>query len=149
MAATNATSCSSLCNKISNFSITHSPIPIPTRFSTHYSKNLNKQPLKLKIQFHNFTSFSLLSSPPLSTHFSRFTSVYDGPELENDIPSSDEECPEPELAQEQEQEENEPKSSGPGGEAGRIYVGNLPYSINSTLLAEVFAEAGDVLSVEV
>ncbi|XP_062112392.1 RNA-binding protein CP33, chloroplastic [Humulus lupulus] len=145
MAATNAASSSSLCNKISNLSITHSLAPIPTRISTHYSKNLTKH-LTLNTQFPNFASISLLSSPP---HFRRFSSVYDGLELEDDTPSSDEECLEPEVAQVVGEEAKKPKVSGSGGSAGRLYVGSLPYFINSTQLAEVFAEAGNVISVEV
>jgi len=32
---------------------------------------------------------------------------------------------------------------------GRLYIGNLPYSMTSAQLVEVFEEAGRVLSVEV
>lgn len=35
------------------------------------------------------------------------------------------------------------------GEYGRLYVGNLPYSMTSSQLAEVFGEAGRVVNVEV
>ncbi|PON42095.1 Splicing factor-like protein [Parasponia andersonii] len=143
MAATNAASCSSLCNKISNL---HSTPPIPARCFAHFSKNLTK-PLNLKTQFPNLASLSLLFSPP---HFRRLSAPYDALELENDTPSSDEEYPEAELGEEQGEElEEGPKVSGSGGEGGRLYVGNLPYSMNSTLLAEVFGEAGNVVSVEV
>lgn len=34
-------------------------------------------------------------------------------------------------------------------EAGRLYVGNLPYAMTSSQLADIFAEAGPVISVEV
>ena len=34
-------------------------------------------------------------------------------------------------------------------EASRLYVGNLPYSMTSSQLGEVFNEAGSVISVEV
>ncbi|KAK1404649.1 33 kDa ribonucleoprotein, chloroplastic [Heracleum sosnowskyi] len=34
-------------------------------------------------------------------------------------------------------------------EAGRLYVGNLPYAMTSSQLADIFAEAGPVLSVEI
>uniref|UniRef100_A0A803QN38 RRM domain-containing protein n=1 Tax=Cannabis sativa TaxID=3483 RepID=A0A803QN38_CANSA len=147
MAANNAaSSSSSLCNKISNLSITHSLPPIPTRISTHYPKNLTI-PLTLNTQFPNFASISLLSSPP---HFRPFSSVYDGLELEDDTPNSDEEYPELEFAQVVVHNElKRPKVPGSGGSAGRLYVGSLPYFINSTQLAEVFAEAGKVISVEV
>lgn len=34
-------------------------------------------------------------------------------------------------------------------EAGRLYVGNLPYAMTSSQLADIFAEAGPVISVEI
>lgn len=34
-------------------------------------------------------------------------------------------------------------------EEGRLYIGNLPYSMTSAQLAEVLVEAGRVVSVEV
>lgn len=44
--------------------------------------------------------------------------------------------------------EEKPKSKG-GKDAGRLFVGNLPYSMTEDQLAEVFREAGPVRSVEV
>ncbi|KAK9079234.1 hypothetical protein SSX86_000904 [Deinandra increscens subsp. villosa] len=43
------------------------------------------------------------------------------------------------------EEESEPESP----EAGKLYVGNLPYAITSAELSQVFGEAGDVDSVEI
>lgn len=37
----------------------------------------------------------------------------------------------------------------PGEEAGRLYVGNLPYSMTSSQLADIFDQAGEVKTVEV
>ncbi|GKC02699.1 33 kDa ribonucleoprotein, chloroplastic, partial [Tanacetum coccineum] len=43
------------------------------------------------------------------------------------------------------EEEDEPESP----EAGKLYVGNLPYAITSSELSQVFGECGVVNSVEV
>ncbi|MFS8004647.1 putative RNA recognition motif domain, nucleotide-binding alpha-beta plait domain superfamily [Helianthus anomalus] len=45
----------------------------------------------------------------------------------------------------EEEEESEPESP----EAGKLYVGNLPYAITSAELAQIFGEAGDVDAVEI
>lgn len=57
---------------------------------------------------------------------------------------------------EEEEEEAETEEGGSDGavvsesvEARRLFVGNLPFSMTSTQLADVFAEAGRVSSVEV
>lgn len=47
----------------------------------------------------------------------------------------------------QEDEEEEEEEESP--EAGRLYIGNLPYAITSAELSQIFGEAGDVISVEV
>ncbi|KAL3825714.1 hypothetical protein ACJIZ3_021743 [Penstemon smallii] len=51
-----------------------------------------------------------------------------------------------ETVSEIEEEENEVSESVEGG---RLYVGNLPFSLTSSQLSEIFAEAGTVVSVEV
>lgn len=48
--------------------------------------------------------------------------------------------------------ESEPETESKLAEAseeGRLYVGNLPYSMTSSQLSEVFEEAGRVISAEV
>lgn len=144
MAAVAATSPSSLCNKIL----------IPTRFS--YSKNFPLKPLTLKptTQFPNVSSLSLLSSS--LCRFRLSSASFDAAELGDEGTNSEEENPEaesPENGQEQEEEEEveETKalSAGSNGEGGRLYVGNLPYSMDSSQLAQLFGEAGTVVSVEV
>ncbi|GMN39579.1 hypothetical protein TIFTF001_008814 [Ficus carica] len=149
MAAMAATSPSSLCNKIS---ISHSLTFIPTRFSKNFS--LKPLSLSLKTYFPNFTSLSLLS-PPLPC-FRLSSASSDGAELEEEGTKSEEENPDAEspengAAEEEEEvelEETKVVSFGSNGEGGRLYVGNLPYSIDSSHLAQVFAEAGTVVSVE-
>ncbi|EPS68161.1 hypothetical protein M569_06611, partial [Genlisea aurea] len=41
------------------------------------------------------------------------------------------------------------EEGGIPSEAGRLYVGNLPFSITSAQLSEIFSEAGGVVSVEI
>lgn len=147
MAATAAASSSALCNKISNLSITHSTTPIPSSFLI---PSKPPKPLKLKSQFPKFPPLSLVSS---LLHFRRASAAFDGFELKEDT-SSAEEHEDPEEAevhdkQDGQEEEEEPKVSRSIGEAGRLYVGNLPYSMTSSQLAEVFGEAGSVVNVEV
>ncbi|KAF4402770.1 hypothetical protein G4B88_010222 [Cannabis sativa] len=146
MAANNAaSSSSSLCNKISNLSIIilfhQSPLAYPPIIPKTSPYPLPSTP-NSQLRFH--------LTPLFPSHFRPFSSVYDGLELEDDTPNSDEEYPELEFAQVVVHNElKRPKVPGSGGSAGRLYVGSLPYFINSTQLAEVFAEAGKVISVEV
>ena len=56
----------------------------------------------------------------------------------------------------EEDEAEESKEEKPKGEAvserndaGRLYIGNLPYSMTSTQLSEIFGEAGTVTYSEV
>lgn len=52
------------------------------------------------------------------------------------------------MSQEEHGQEEGQKVSG-SGEYGRLYVGNLPYSMTSSQLSEIFQEAGRVVNVEV
>ncbi|KAG8501137.1 hypothetical protein CXB51_003227 [Gossypium anomalum] len=47
------------------------------------------------------------------------------------------------------EEAEEDKVSESGGEEGKLYVGNLPYSMTSSELTEIFSEAGSVAKVEI
>ncbi|KAM3324586.1 33 kDa ribonucleoprotein, chloroplastic [Capsicum chacoense] len=62
------------------------------------------------------------------------------------------------LEEESEEEEDEEEKEGDGGgvvdepksiEDGRLYVGNLPFSMTPSQLSEIFTEAGQVANVEV
>ncbi|KAM1306236.1 hypothetical protein FF1_008709 [Malus domestica] len=138
--ASTSTSCSSpLCNKIPNFSISRSLTPIPTHFPPHIKL---LKPLELKACFHSFPHLSP------SPSFRRSLAAFDGFEVKEDSESQAELDPEAELHEKQEEEEEReevPKSS----DAGRLYVGNLPYNLTSTQLAEVFGEAGTVVFSEI
>lgn len=51
--------------------------------------------------------------------------------------------------EEEEEEEGEQQKVFGSNEERRLYVGNLPYSMTSAQLAEIFEQAGHVVSVEV
>ena len=132
---------SSLCNKLYNLqAITQ----IPTNHLPSLFKTKSPKPLKLeKAQNPSALHLSLLSL----SYFRQFSASFDGFQVTED--SQDE--PETEQEEEEEEaveEEEEPKVAA-SDEAARLYVGNLPYSMTSSSLAEVFAEAGTVASAEV
>lgn len=54
--------------------------------------------------------------------------------------------PEQEVVEKGEDDEGVESQSA---EAGRLYVGNLPFSMTSSQLSEIFAEAGRIVSMEV
>nr|GMD86711.1 33 kDa ribonucleoprotein, chloroplastic [Ipomoea batatas] len=58
-----------------------------------------------------------------------------------------------EVEEEEEEEEDGDGDNGsvesPSAEAGRLFVGNLPFSLTSSQLSEIFSEAGRVSKVEV
>ncbi|XP_076952901.1 33 kDa ribonucleoprotein, chloroplastic-like [Bidens hawaiensis] len=62
--------------------------------------------------------------------------------LESELSEIEEEL---ENEEEEEEEESEPESP----EAGKLYVGNLPYAITASELSQIFGEAGDVNAVEI
>ncbi|KAI3706574.1 hypothetical protein L6452_24406 [Arctium lappa] len=59
----------------------------------------------------------------------------------------DDEVEEEEEYEDEDEDEDEIESESP--EAGRLYIGNLPYAITSSELSQVFGEAGNVVSVEI
>ncbi|KAM4079270.1 hypothetical protein ACB094_09G105500 [Castanea mollissima] len=141
-AATTTASSSSLCN---NLSFPHSPIPTHTH--THFpSKPKPLKPLNLKTHLYNFPPLPLISLP----HFHRAVASFDDLETEKESQSTEQQDPEAEFSenQEEEEEEGEQKVFG-SNEERRLYVGNLPYSMTSAQLAEIFEQAGHVVSVEV
>ncbi|XVF07514.1 hypothetical protein REPUB_Repub06bG0145600 [Reevesia pubescens] len=114
------------------------------------SKPTPKQlkPFNLKTQSLNCLPFSLhLSLPRLPC----FSASFDSFQVTEDDQSSGEEYPESQDLEEQPQQEEveEEMISESGSEEGRIYVGNLPYSMTSSELSEIFSEAGRVANVEI
>lgn len=133
VAATATTSSASLplCNKTStNLSFECSLIPIPPP----------KSKLTLKIKTH-FPAFPLLSPSPLFCAYAAFDRV------ELIQPETEQEEVDEEEEEDNYDDDDEIESHSAG--AGRLYVGNLPYAMTSSQLAEIFGEAGRVISVEI
>ncbi|KAG2263298.1 hypothetical protein Bca4012_014463 [Brassica carinata] len=71
---------------------------------------------------------------------------------EDEIPPSSEEEDEDEEEEEEENEEEEAdgtQTTQASVEEGRLYVGNLPYTITSSELSQLFGEAGNVVDVQI
>ncbi|GMJ09491.1 PIGMENT DEFECTIVE 322, chloroplast RNA-binding protein 33 [Hibiscus trionum] len=115
--------------------------------SKHNSKRL--KPFNLKTQ--------CVHPLPLPLHLSLqrfpcFSASFDSIQATHDDQSTEEQYPETEsrdLEEQRQQEEAEEKVLESGGEEGKLYVGNLPYSITSSELSEIFSEAGGVAKVEI
>ncbi|KAL0374804.1 UNVERIFIED_CONTAM: ribonucleoprotein, chloroplastic [Sesamum radiatum] len=90
-----------------------------------------------------------LSYSPFSFHSRSsiycVSSAFDSVELNQEEVEEELESSIQETATEAEEEQN---GVSPSAEAGRLYVGNLPFSMTSSQLSEIFAEAGRVASVE-
>ncbi|XP_051131919.1 33 kDa ribonucleoprotein, chloroplastic-like [Andrographis paniculata] len=115
--------------------------------------------------------FCVINSPPYSLPWCPVTccasTAFDSVELSNEEEEEEEEAEIEEAEFEQKEEERpEPQQSGvedavvseieegendvaQSADAGRLYVGNLPFSMTSAQLSEIFAEAGRVISVEI
>ncbi|KAJ8754528.1 hypothetical protein K2173_005689 [Erythroxylum novogranatense] len=133
-----------LHTKLSNASFTRSPVSVSTKFlSNSFCKPV--KPLKL----HNQKS-NLLSLPSLP-NFRCTLSTVDNSEATQDDNFSFQDDPEVETGVYEQEAVNEEEQLKPtvSDEDGKLYVGNLPYSMNSDQLAEVFQEAGRVINVEV
>ncbi|KAE8661231.1 RNA-binding protein CP33 [Hibiscus syriacus] len=126
MAATVAAASSSLYN-------TTKPIHfLPSILNSKRLKSFN-----LKTQSFNPLPLSLPRLPCFSASF-------DSVQVTEDGQSTEEQYPETEI-----QEEAEEKVLESGGDEGKLYVGNLPYSMTSSELSEIFSEAGRVAKVEI
>lgn len=139
MAATVSAS-SSVTNRIYNLSFTHSSIALTTNFP---HRPISQKPLNIALKSQSFSLY------PLSLHrihppFAAFDGFEEAQDSTGGSPQDD---PEPENIEKPEQEEEQIVSQS--NDAGRLYVGNLPYSMTSTQLAELFGEAGTVVSVEI
>ncbi|KAH9626747.1 hypothetical protein KSS87_022061 [Heliosperma pusillum] len=112
---------------------TSDPFHTFTHFLPKPIKNLHKS-LTLKPTNFNTTPLPFL----LPFHLCHSSSGFG--DIESSDISGDDEVQESET----EVEENDVKSS----DGGRVYVGNLPFSITSSELSEVFSRAGQIKSVE-
>ncbi|KAI3993785.1 hypothetical protein MKX01_002798 [Papaver californicum] len=129
-AATTSTTISSvrLIHRIVNLSLDFSPLTLK-------SKITETKPTFLKFQTPS-THLSTLSN---SVHCYDSVSVFDKKDYENE----EEEDYEDEFSYDDEDEEL------PIQESSRLYVGNLPYSMTSAQLTDIFNQAGQVSSVEI
>ncbi|KAJ6841383.1 RNA-binding protein CP33, chloroplastic [Iris pallida] len=83
----------------------------------------------------------LIKSPPKLLSSSLFSSASSS--LDAGPVDSDEEV----LEEDEEEEEEELRS--PPGDSGRLYVGNLPYTMTPSQLSDIFSQAGTVNTVEI
>ncbi|KAJ4868082.1 hypothetical protein Rs2_18548 [Raphanus sativus] len=90
-------------------------------------------------------SFKLVASflNPISLHPNirrhRFSCAAD---TEDELPVASED-------EEEEEEEDVKQTTQASGEEGRLYVGNLPYTITSSELSQLFRQAGTVVDVQI
>ncbi|KAK6942520.1 RNA recognition motif domain, partial [Dillenia turbinata] len=121
-----------VCNNIPALSLDH-PAPISTPTYTPFIS------LKSKLKHSPLVASHNPISPPLFLHhLCRASSAFETASEEED----------PELFSEEE-EETEEYSKSQSSESRRLYVGNLPFSMTSSQLSEVFSEAGRVDYVEI
>ncbi|XP_054811733.1 33 kDa ribonucleoprotein, chloroplastic isoform X1 [Prosopis cineraria] len=133
-----ATASSSVCNRLHSLYVTPSSFSITLKFPF---RPFSHKPPTLNLKPH------LLNSSTLSLYHLRLASAaFDGFEVAEDSTGAEQEEPEP--SEKSEQDEDDQKVSD-SNEAGRLYVGNLPFSMTSSHLSEIFQEAGNVVSVEI
>lgn len=140
MATSTAYVSSSIFNRINNLSFTHSSISLTT---TNFPQTpISHKPFNLTLKSQSF----ILSSLPLQSLHPPFVAT-DEFETSQDTIISQQQEPEPETSDKPKQDEEQKVTTS--DDAGRLYVGNLPFSMTSSQLADIFAEAGTVVSVEV
>lgn len=140
-----ASASSSICNRIYNLYFTPSSFSITAKIP---QRPISQKPLNLnlKSQLLNSSPLSLFHLPLASAAFDGFVVAQDSStaQLEDSEPEA-----EPLEKPHEETEDEEEQKVSDSNEAGRLYVGNLPYSMTSSELTEIFSEAGNVVSVEV
>lgn len=150
MATATAYVSSSIFNRINNLSFTHSSISLTT--TNFPQRPISHKPfnLTLKSQSFNLSSLPLQSLHPPFVATDEFQTSQDTiiSQLEEPEPETEtEQKTEPETSDKPKQDEEQKVTTL--DDAGRLYVGNLPFSMTSSQLAEIFAEAGTVVSVEI
>ncbi|KAG6580756.1 hypothetical protein SDJN03_20758, partial [Cucurbita argyrosperma subsp. sororia] len=113
------------------------------RIPSHFSPK--QKPLKLlELRIHLPNIYPLAFSS--ASHLYCAPPAFEGLEVSDPI-TEDAETEESDGGEES-REEDEQKVSA-SRDAGKLYIGNLPYAMTSSQLTEVFAEAGHVVSVQV
>ena len=92
----------------------------------------------------SFSSPFICSSSPVNLEFSQATEPQEAEDEEEE-----QEFDEYEEEDDDYDDDGDDRIEAHSAEAGRLYVGNLPYAMTSSQLADIFAEAGPVNSVEV
>ncbi|CAI8614940.1 unnamed protein product [Vicia faba] len=146
MASTTPSVSSYISNRIYNLSFTHSSISLT---SNHPQRPISHKPLNLILKSQSFT----LSPLPLQSLQPPFAAADEFETTQDNIVSQEEQEQETEPETEQETSDNKPQKEeeqkvSTSDDAGRLYIGNLPFSLTSSELSEIFAEAGTVVSVE-
>ncbi|CAK8571294.1 unnamed protein product [Lathyrus sativus] len=113
-------------HKLFNFSFIHSSLPQTLNFP-HTTITISSKPLFLNPQLLNHSSLKL-HPPSFSFHQFEFTQEENDPKTEPKTLQN----PDPNLSP-----------------SKRLFVGNLPFSLSSSQLAQLFGEAGNVVSVEI
>ncbi|GFQ01428.1 33 kDa ribonucleoprotein chloroplastic [Phtheirospermum japonicum] len=103
------------------------------------------KPIKTPPKLKNCLNYSPVS-PISRSSIHCASTAFDSVELSEDEVEEDPESGIEETVSKVEEEENDVSESADGG---RLYVGNLPFSLTSAQLSEIFAEAGRVVSVEI
>ncbi|XP_052200326.1 33 kDa ribonucleoprotein, chloroplastic-like [Diospyros lotus] len=146
MASTTSSSYSlPLCNKLPHLASEYS-LTTTTHFAIT-SKTKPIQPLKLKPQFRHAPPLSPLFRPLLFSPFAASENF--NTELAETESESETDQEEEEEEEEDDVDDDDEQTQKLSAEAGRLYVGNLPYSMTSSQLSEIFGEAGRVVSVEI
>lgn len=136
----------STCSSSSSTSAPSSSIDTLSFTSVHFPFKFAK-PLNFSKQKFNFYPSS--PAPSLLYHSLIYCSSEANQGIEESLEEEEEEAETEELEKEEEEEGSDGAVVSQSIEARRLYVGNLPFSMTSTQLAEVFAEAGRVTSVEI
>ncbi|XP_074264468.1 RNA-binding protein CP33, chloroplastic-like [Silene latifolia] len=118
----------------------------------HSFTHLSPKPLvkSLTLKRHNFT----LSHPPpflFPLHLCHSSSSSAFGNVESDFSDELVENPVDVEADEVQRDsvENDEKAPNAASDDGRLYVGNLPYSMTSSQLSDIFSQAGHIKSVEI
>ncbi|CAK8544161.1 unnamed protein product [Lathyrus sativus] len=145
MISTTPSVSSYICNRIYNLSPTHSSISLTTNFP---QRPISHKPFDPILKSQSFTLSPLTIQPlqPLFAAADEFETNVDTTVSQQDEQETETET---ELETSDEPKKEKEQNVSTSDDAGRLYVGNLPFSLTSAQLSEIFAEAGTVVSVQI